>query len=163
MRHALKVPLHGMYNVRFNRHKITNESCTWPCRMDTNWIWIMRCFLHVPSYNLHYTIFSSKLGQWCLLQVLYVKWGQGCLMQVPRYNLDNITPQEAFKQLSHVSKQGNPMRINKKGTKRKGNHIWNVWTGRSLRWLLTHGFISVLGSMNFRSQLGHERACTAQY
>ena len=161
MRHALQVPLHDPYNVRFNRHKITNESCTWPCRRDTNWIWIMRCFLHVPSYNLHYTMFSSKLGQWCLLQVLNVKWGQGCLLQVPWYNLDNIAPKEAFKQLSHGSKHGNPMR--KKGTKRKGNHIWNVWTGHSLKWLLTHGFMSVLGSINFRSQRGHETACTSQY
>ena len=83
MRHTLQVPLHDMYNVRFNRHKITNESCTWPCRKDTNWFWIMRCFLQVPSYNLHCTMFSSKLGQWCLLQVLNVKWGQGCLLQVP--------------------------------------------------------------------------------
>ena len=51
----------------------------------------------------------------------------------------------------------------KKWTKRKGNHIWNVWTGHSLKWLLTHGFMSVLGSINFRSQRGHETACTSQY
>ena len=161
MRHALQVPLHDMYNVRFNRHKITNESCTWPCRRDTNWFWIMRCFLQVPLYNLHCAMFSSKLGQWCLLQVLNVKWGQGCLLQVPWYNLDNIAPKEAFKQLPPwiQTRKSNA----KKWTKRKGNHIWNVWTGHSLKWLLTHGFISVLGSMNFRSQLGHETACTAQY
>ena len=67
MRHALQVPLHDPYNVRFNRHKITNESCTWPCRRDTNWIWIMRCFLQVPSYNfaLHHVQF--QIGSMMLL------------------------------------------------------------------------------------------------
>ena len=42
------------------RHKITNESCTRPSRRDTNWIWIMRWFLQVPSYNfaLHHVQFQ---------------------------------------------------------------------------------------------------------
>ena len=49
-------------------------------------------------------MFSSKLGQWCLLQVpwynlitMHFKWGLGCLLQVPWCNLNIIAPKEASK------------------------------------------------------------------
>ena len=143
------------------RHKITNESCTWSCRRDMNWIWIMRCFLQVPSYNfaLHHVQFQigSMMLAPCNQRQMGSRVFTASTMVQPGQHCTKGSIQTALPQIQ--TRKSNA----KKWTKRKGNHIWNVWTGHGLKWLLTHGFISVLGRINFRSQRGHETVCTAQY